>query len=60
MDKVPHIYDYLEKSDFPDLSALGTRFDRGTLVVFCGDKCITIEDYFTISRERNVRISDFK
>lgn len=60
MDKVPHIYDHLEKSDFPDLSVMGTRFDRGTLVVYCGDKCITIEDYFTISRVRKVRISDFK
>ena len=54
MDKVPHIYDHLEKSDFPDLSAIGTRFDRGTLVVFCGDKCITIEDYFAVSRVRKV------
>ena len=60
MNKVPHIYDYLEKSDFPDLSALSTRFDRGTLVVYCGDKCITIEDFFFVSRERKVRISDFK
>jgi len=60
MINIPHIYDRLEKSDFPDLSAVGTRFDRGTLVVYCGDKCITIEGFFSVSRERNVRISDFR
>lgn len=60
MDKVRHIYDYLEKDDFPDLSTVGTRFDRGTLVVFCGDKCITIEKFFEISKTRNITLFDFK
>ena len=60
MDKIPHIHIHLEKNDFPDLSVIGTRFYGGTLVVFCGDKRITIENFFSISRERKVRISDFK
>lgn len=60
MDKIPHIFDYMQKDDF-DFSEVGTMFHAGTLVVYYQDRYITIEDFLSIVRDGGtVTFSEFK
>ena len=58
-EKLSHIFDYMEGSDF-NFSEVGTKFNNNTLVVYYHDQYITIEDFFSIMKTRKVKLSDFK
>ena len=59
MDKIPHIFDYMEKADF-NFDEVGTSFNGDTLIVYYHDRRLPIEAFFEIMKKRKVKLSDFE
>lgn len=59
MDKIPHIFDSMEKADF-NFDEVGTKFQGSDLVIYYGGRYLRIENFFEIMKKRKVKLSDFK